>query len=77
MLLDKAKKRTMSGAQITALQADVAALNSTVLAQQSLMSSQYQALQALISSANAEVDTFYVLSAACLVFLMQCGTPPL
>jgi Amt family ammonium transporter len=63
----------MSGAQITALQADVAALNSTVLAQQSLMSSQYQALQALISSANAEVDTFYVLWAACLVFLMQCG----
>ena len=56
--------------------ATVAALNSTIVAlkaQVEANTADNVASAATLSAARAEVDTFYILFAGCLVFVMQCG----
>ena len=57
----------MATVSVQQLNEQIAALNST-------LSATIAANTASIASAKAEIDTFYILWAACLVFLMQCGT---
>ena len=57
----------MATVSLQQLNDQIAALNGT-------LSATIAANAASIASAKAEIDTFYILWAACLVFLMQCGT---
>jgi len=56
--------------------ATVAALNSTIVALQADVAANTASMAdtaAALSVAKKETDTFYILFAGCLVFLMQCG----